>query len=287
MSRRAGPSRVGYAPGAVCAEYDEYLGHVIGHDQMLELARAVLGEDLRFDHMVSLIKQGGLLRRRVPGRASRDRSTSPPTVRAATPVTECRAVDRARRPADRQATRGRAGTPTSTRRAAWCVTCRRPTATPTRERVFLTRRGRGVGGRPCGRRPSRHRTAQTSASFGSSSTSTDSGRETAGRLCGDALSSRCRCCDRRGNHVPPSHGRLVGFWPEISFVRGPFSFRPLLLMQKAQTQALFGAKLQTSHPTTARCAARQRQGCFGAVCLIRFTCETWGKSCAWRGSDSA
>ena len=39
-------------------------------------------------------------------------------------------------------------------------------------------------------------------------------------------------------------------------------------MQKAQTQALFGAILQTSHPTTARCAARQRQGCFGAVCLL-------------------
>lgn len=41
------------------AEYDEYLESVIAHPQMLELAGNVLGDDLRYDHCVSLIRSGG------------------------------------------------------------------------------------------------------------------------------------------------------------------------------------------------------------------------------------
>ena len=52
-------ARKTYGPGAVSAEHDTYLEATIGHPQMLALARAVLGEDIRFDHQVALIKHGG------------------------------------------------------------------------------------------------------------------------------------------------------------------------------------------------------------------------------------
>lgn len=56
---RALQAKIGYRPGQVCGEVDAYLREVIGHGQMLGLARAVLGGDIRFDHMVSLVKEGG------------------------------------------------------------------------------------------------------------------------------------------------------------------------------------------------------------------------------------
>ena len=52
-------ARKTYGPGAVSAEHDTYLEATIGHPQMLALARAVLGEDIRYDHQVALIKHGG------------------------------------------------------------------------------------------------------------------------------------------------------------------------------------------------------------------------------------
>lgn len=41
------------------AEYDAYLASVIGHPQMVALARSVLGADIRYDHCVSLNRPGG------------------------------------------------------------------------------------------------------------------------------------------------------------------------------------------------------------------------------------
>ena len=41
------------------AEYEEYLESLIAHPQMLELAHHVLGDNLRYDHCVSLIRPGG------------------------------------------------------------------------------------------------------------------------------------------------------------------------------------------------------------------------------------
>ena len=38
------------AIGQVVAEHDEYLESIVGHPQMLALARSVLGDELRFDH---------------------------------------------------------------------------------------------------------------------------------------------------------------------------------------------------------------------------------------------
>ena len=45
--------------GQTAMEYDDYLESCIGHPQMLRLARDVLGEDIRFDHMVALNRPGG------------------------------------------------------------------------------------------------------------------------------------------------------------------------------------------------------------------------------------
>ncbi len=54
------PSAVeGHEPNRFAAEFDEYLESLIGHPQMLELARGVLGEDIRFDHCVTLNRAGG------------------------------------------------------------------------------------------------------------------------------------------------------------------------------------------------------------------------------------
>ena len=49
----------GYEPNRFSAEYDSYLESLIPHPQMLELARKVLGEDIRYDHCVSLNRPGG------------------------------------------------------------------------------------------------------------------------------------------------------------------------------------------------------------------------------------
>jgi hypothetical protein len=45
--------------GATAMEHDVFLESCVGHPQMLELARSVLGEDIRFDHMVALNRPGG------------------------------------------------------------------------------------------------------------------------------------------------------------------------------------------------------------------------------------
>ena len=49
----------GHEPNRFSAEYDAYLESVIAHPQMLELARKVLGDDIRYDHCVSLNRHGG------------------------------------------------------------------------------------------------------------------------------------------------------------------------------------------------------------------------------------
>lgn len=49
----------GHEPNRFSAEYDSYLESLIPHPQMLELARKVLGEDIRYDHCVSLNRPGG------------------------------------------------------------------------------------------------------------------------------------------------------------------------------------------------------------------------------------
>ena len=49
----------GHEPNRFSAEYDSYLESLIGHPQMLKLARQVLGEEIRYDHCVSLNRHGG------------------------------------------------------------------------------------------------------------------------------------------------------------------------------------------------------------------------------------
>ncbi|MCX6048700.1 MAG: phytanoyl-CoA dioxygenase family protein [Chloroflexi bacterium] len=46
-------------PNRNAAEYDSYLESLIAHPQMLTLARQVLGEDIRFDHCVTLNRPSG------------------------------------------------------------------------------------------------------------------------------------------------------------------------------------------------------------------------------------
>lgn len=46
-------------PNRNAAEYDDYLESLIGHPQMLALAHRVLGENLRFDHCVTLNRPPG------------------------------------------------------------------------------------------------------------------------------------------------------------------------------------------------------------------------------------
>ena len=50
--------REGHEPNRFSAEYDSYLESLIAHPQMLELARKVLGENIRYDHCVSLNRPG-------------------------------------------------------------------------------------------------------------------------------------------------------------------------------------------------------------------------------------
>ncbi len=49
----------GHEPNRFAAEFDAYLETLIAHPQMLELAHHVLGEDIRFDHCVTLNRPGG------------------------------------------------------------------------------------------------------------------------------------------------------------------------------------------------------------------------------------
>ena len=51
--------REGHEPRRFAAEYDGYLESLIGHPQMLHLARSILGGDIRFDHCVALNRSGG------------------------------------------------------------------------------------------------------------------------------------------------------------------------------------------------------------------------------------
>lgn len=47
------------SPQRYAAEYDSYLASLIAHPQMLSLVRTILGENVRFDHCVSLNRPGG------------------------------------------------------------------------------------------------------------------------------------------------------------------------------------------------------------------------------------
>src|SRR4028118_247812 len=53
------PATQEYMPMRYAAEHDAYLASVIAHPQMLELARAVLGDEIRYDHCVNLSRKGG------------------------------------------------------------------------------------------------------------------------------------------------------------------------------------------------------------------------------------
>lgn len=48
--------REGHEARKYSAEHDPYLESLISHPQMLELARSILGEDIRYDHCVSLTR---------------------------------------------------------------------------------------------------------------------------------------------------------------------------------------------------------------------------------------
>ena len=56
------PRHTGQGPkptSMYAAEYDDYLDSIITHPQMLELAQHPLGDDLRYDYCVTLIRPGG------------------------------------------------------------------------------------------------------------------------------------------------------------------------------------------------------------------------------------
>lgn len=48
-----------HPPNQYAAEFDPYLASLIGHPQMLKLARDILGSDIRYDHCVSLSRRSG------------------------------------------------------------------------------------------------------------------------------------------------------------------------------------------------------------------------------------
>lgn len=48
-----------YLPSRFAAEFNAYLESLIGHPQLLELVRRVLGEEIRYDHCVALNRPGG------------------------------------------------------------------------------------------------------------------------------------------------------------------------------------------------------------------------------------
>ncbi|RYF45081.1 MAG: hypothetical protein EOO38_16640 [Cytophagaceae bacterium] len=45
-------------PQRYSAEYDEFLASIIAHPQMVQLARSVLGDEIRYDHCVDLSRAG-------------------------------------------------------------------------------------------------------------------------------------------------------------------------------------------------------------------------------------
>ncbi len=49
----------GHEPNRFAAEFDWYLESLIGHPQMLGLARDILGDEIRYDHCVGLNRPGG------------------------------------------------------------------------------------------------------------------------------------------------------------------------------------------------------------------------------------
>jgi hypothetical protein len=53
------PATEEHMPVRYAAEHEPYLAEVIAHPQMLELARAVLGDEIRYDHCVNLSRKGG------------------------------------------------------------------------------------------------------------------------------------------------------------------------------------------------------------------------------------
>ena len=48
-----------YLPPRFAAEFDAYLESLIGHPQLLDLVRRVLGPEIRYDHCVALNREGG------------------------------------------------------------------------------------------------------------------------------------------------------------------------------------------------------------------------------------
>ena len=48
-----------YRPQRYAAEFDAYLESLIGHPQLLDLVRRVLGPEVRYDHCVALNREGG------------------------------------------------------------------------------------------------------------------------------------------------------------------------------------------------------------------------------------
>lgn len=48
-----------YRPSRFAAEFDAYLASLIGHPQLLDLVRRVLGAEIRYDHCVALNREGG------------------------------------------------------------------------------------------------------------------------------------------------------------------------------------------------------------------------------------
>ena len=48
-----------YLPSRFAAEFDAYLESLIGHPQLLDLVRRVLGPEIRYDHCVALNRDGG------------------------------------------------------------------------------------------------------------------------------------------------------------------------------------------------------------------------------------
>lgn len=53
------PKEGGSRPGSYAAEHNGYLASLIGHPQLLALARTILGEDIRYDHCVELNRPSG------------------------------------------------------------------------------------------------------------------------------------------------------------------------------------------------------------------------------------
>jgi hypothetical protein len=49
----------GHEPNRFAAEFDSYLESLIGHPQMLMLARSILGDEIRYDHCATLNRPGG------------------------------------------------------------------------------------------------------------------------------------------------------------------------------------------------------------------------------------